>query len=167
VPQSLRNVIERMKVEQGLYVAQQRAEITLNSIGDAVVSTDMHGCVDYLNVAAELITGWSREEARGRPIAEVLDHRRQRYRDDRSTILSTTSCKAIAALGLTGDTVLVDRHGKRMPDRRLGRAHPRLGREARRRRDGVPGHLRNVALTSKMRHLAHHDFLTNLPNRVF
>jgi DNA-binding NarL/FixJ family response regulator len=43
VPQALRNIIERMKVEQGLYVAQARAEITLNSIGDAVISTDMHG----------------------------------------------------------------------------------------------------------------------------
>lgn len=61
VPQSLRNIINRLKVEQGLYVAQARAEITLNSIGDAVVSADMDGRVDYLNVAAERISGWTRE----------------------------------------------------------------------------------------------------------
>ena len=73
VPQSLRNIIERMKVEQALYVAQARAELTLNSIGDAVVSADMGGHIDYLNVAAEKITGWERAHACGRPISEVLN----------------------------------------------------------------------------------------------
>ncbi|WP_158664864.1 PAS domain S-box protein, partial [Escherichia coli] len=69
VPQSLRNVIERMKAEQKLYALQARAQITLNSIGDAVVSVDMHGRVDYLNIAAERMTGWTRDEARGKPVA--------------------------------------------------------------------------------------------------
>jgi DNA-binding NarL/FixJ family response regulator len=65
VPQALRNIIERLKVERGLYIARARAEITLNSIGDAVISVDMAGRVDYLNIAAELVTGWPRDEARG------------------------------------------------------------------------------------------------------
>jgi DNA-binding NarL/FixJ family response regulator len=72
VPQALRNIIQRKVVEEGLYVAQARAEITLNSIGDAVVSTDMRGNVDYLNVTAEHLTGWTRSEARGKAIADVL-----------------------------------------------------------------------------------------------
>jgi DNA-binding NarL/FixJ family response regulator len=57
VPQALRNIIQRKAVEEGLYVAQARAEITLNSISDAVISTDMSGKVDYLNISAEHMTG--------------------------------------------------------------------------------------------------------------
>jgi diguanylate cyclase (GGDEF)-like protein/PAS domain S-box-containing protein len=164
VPQALRNIIERMKVERRLYVAQARAEITLNSIGDAVVSVDMAGRVDYLNIAAELVTGWPREEARGRPVAEVLE------------LIDGGDGHAIAnpvahilhsdqASNLIGDAILVSRHGRRVPiedsaapihdwDRRLVGAVMVF-------RDISD----TVALTSKMRHLAQHDFLTNLPNR--
>ena len=49
-----------------------QAETTLNSIGDAVLSTDLEGNVGYLNLAAEAMTGWSRESAVGRPLEEVL-----------------------------------------------------------------------------------------------
>ena len=45
-----------------------RAEIALNSISDAVIYTDINGNIEYLNMAAEKITGWSREEASGHPI---------------------------------------------------------------------------------------------------
>jgi diguanylate cyclase (GGDEF)-like protein/PAS domain S-box-containing protein len=165
VPQSLRNIIERLKVEQGLYVSQARAEITLNSIGDAVVSVDMAGRVDYLNIAAELVTGWPREEARGRPVGSVLH------------LIDGVSGRAITnpveyvlrsnqVLGLTGQAILVSRHGRRIPiedsaapihdwDRCLVGAVMVF-------RDISD----TIALTSKMRHLAQHDFLTNLPNRV-
>ena len=51
---------------------KERAQVTLNSIGDAVLSTDIAGNVTYLNVVAERMTGWSREEAAGRPLEEVF-----------------------------------------------------------------------------------------------
>ena len=50
-----------------------RAEVTLNSIGDAVLSTDLSGNVTYLNTVAERMTGWSRSEATGRPLAEIFN----------------------------------------------------------------------------------------------
>ena len=166
VPQSLRNIIERMKVERGLYVAQARAEITLNSIGDAVVSVDMNGRVDYLNIAAEQVCGWTREEARGRPIAEVIE-----LVDERSgrTIASPVDdiLHTDQASSLSGDAVLVSRHGQRIPIE--DSAAPI--RDWDRQLVGAVMVFRDisdtVALTTKMRHLAQHDFLTDLPNRAF
>lgn len=165
VPQSLRNVIERMKVEQKLYAVQARAQITLNSIGDAVISVDMHGRVDYLNIAAELMTGWKREDAGGRPIAEVLvlvDGERA------APVVNPVEAVLRDGLveGLSGEVVLVDRHGK---SRRIeDSAAPIFDWDG--QLVGAVMVFRDisdtVALTTKMKHLAQHDFLTNLPNRV-
>ena len=58
VPQSLRNIIQRKAVEAKLHVANARAEITLDSISDAVIGTDLSGNIDYFNLAAERMTGW-------------------------------------------------------------------------------------------------------------
>ena len=164
VPQALRNIIERMKVERRLYVAQAHAEITLNSIGDAVISVDMAGQVNYLNIAAELVTGWPREEARGRPVAEVLE------------LIDGVSGRAITnpvehilhsdqAASLTGDAILVSRHGLRIPIEDSAAPIHDWDRQL----VGAVMVFRDisdtVALTSKMRHQAQHDFLTNLPNR--
>src|ERR1700732_557898 len=48
------------------------ATITLDSIGEGVLRTDIHGNVTYLNGFAEKMSGWFREEALGRPVADVL-----------------------------------------------------------------------------------------------
>jgi diguanylate cyclase (GGDEF)-like protein/PAS domain S-box-containing protein len=164
VPQALRNIIERMKVERRLYVAQARAEITLNSIGDAVISVDMAGRVDYLNIAAELVTGWPREEARGRPVAEVL-----RLVDGGSGRVITNPVDRILhsdqAENLNGGAILVSRHGRRIPIEDSASPIHDWDRQL----VGAVMVFRDisdtVALTTKMRHLAQHDFLTNLPNR--
>ena len=165
VPQSLRNIIERMKVEQGLYVAQARAEITLNSIGDAVISADLGGRVDYLNVAAERITGWERGQASGHPVADVLNI------IDSATGHPITNpvdyvLESDRPLGLTGEAVLVDRDGKRIPiEDSAAPIHDWDGRLV-----GAVMVFRDisntVALASEMRHQAQHDFLTGLPNRM-
>jgi PAS domain-containing protein len=51
---------------------RERALVTLDSIGDAVISIDVAGNIVYLNAVAESMTGWSRQEASGRPQQEVL-----------------------------------------------------------------------------------------------
>src|SRR6202043_8523 len=48
------------------------ADMTLDSIGEAVLRADLQGNVTYLNRIAEKMTGWSREEAQGRPVGDVL-----------------------------------------------------------------------------------------------
>ena len=52
--------------------ARALARVTLDSIGDAVVSTDVSGEITYLNSIAEDLTGWTRDEAVGHPLADVF-----------------------------------------------------------------------------------------------
>jgi diguanylate cyclase (GGDEF)-like protein/PAS domain S-box-containing protein len=69
---TLSDITERKRAEQAIYAEKDRAHVTLQSIGDAVITTDAAALIDYLNPVAERLTGWSLEEARGRPIGEVL-----------------------------------------------------------------------------------------------
>lgn len=50
----------------------EQLRITLNSIGDAMISTDAEGQVSEMNPAAEKMTGWKHAEAQGRPLSEVF-----------------------------------------------------------------------------------------------
>src|SRR6202140_4078337 len=69
---ALRYAIERKIMEEALFVEKERAQVTLNCIGDAVICTDISGKITYLNLVAEKMTGWRRQEASGRSMAEVL-----------------------------------------------------------------------------------------------
>ena len=66
-------MFERRASDEQKFVERERAEVTLNSIGDAVMTTDTLGNVTYLNAEAEGLTGWTRAEAFARPLAEVFD----------------------------------------------------------------------------------------------
>ena len=69
-------MIDRAAISEALFDEKERAQVTLNSIGDAVISTDVKGRVTYINIVAEQLTGWSRAEALGRPLGGgVSDHR--------------------------------------------------------------------------------------------
>ena len=54
-----------------IFDEKERARVTLQSIGDAVITTDIHLAIDYLNPVAERMTQWTMAEARGRPLSEV------------------------------------------------------------------------------------------------
>jgi len=61
------------KIESDLFHEKERAEVTLHSIADAVITTDTQGMVDYLNPVAQLLTGWNAADAQGMPLAKVFD----------------------------------------------------------------------------------------------
>src|SRR6185503_9702194 len=69
---SLRYSVERKAMEEAFFVEKERAQVTLNCIGDAVACTDVSGNITFLNLVAERMTGWSGEEATGRAIADVF-----------------------------------------------------------------------------------------------
>ena len=69
---ALRNAVARRTIEDVLYSEKNRAQVTLDSIADAVICTDIQGNISYLNPVAERMTGWSLKEAAGRPLMDVF-----------------------------------------------------------------------------------------------
>ena len=58
--------------KEALQKEKERAQVTLGSIGDGVITTDMNGNIEYMNTIAEQSTGWKLEDARGRPMLKVF-----------------------------------------------------------------------------------------------
>lgn len=69
---TIANITERKRAEQAIFAEKERAQVTLQSIGDAVISTDAEGRIEYINPVAETLTAWPLAEARGQPIGAVL-----------------------------------------------------------------------------------------------
>jgi diguanylate cyclase (GGDEF)-like protein/PAS domain S-box-containing protein len=69
---TMSDITARKRAEQAIAAEKDRAQVTLQSIGDAVITTDATARIDYLNPVAERLTGWTLDEVRGRPIGEVL-----------------------------------------------------------------------------------------------
>ena len=66
------DITERKVYEEALFREKESAQITLQSIGDGVATTDAEGCVEYLNPVAQELTGWKVEDAVGRPLDEIF-----------------------------------------------------------------------------------------------
>lgn len=165
VAQSLGHIIQRRSVEANLFFERARAEITLNSISDAVIGTDMQGAVDYLNVAAEQMTGWLRDDARGQPIDQVMNLVDV---DSGATVANPVKLvlREHQPMGMKAGTVLMRRDGSHVAIE--DSAAPIV--DANGLISGAVIVFHDVtearSMAMKMAHLAQHDFLTQLPNRV-
>jgi diguanylate cyclase (GGDEF)-like protein/PAS domain S-box-containing protein len=161
----VRDISARKNMEEALFVEKERAQVTLNSIGDAVACTDISGNITFLNLVAEKMTGWSHKEAEGRPMADVLE------------ILDATSRKANSnpmelavdenrTVHLPSNSILVRQDGLEIPiEDSVAPIHDRKGQAT-----GAVIVFRDVsaarAMTLQLAHSAEHDVLTGLPNRA-
>jgi diguanylate cyclase (GGDEF)-like protein/PAS domain S-box-containing protein len=162
VQRELREIEDRSRLNE--QVLSDR--IILNSIGDAVLSTDIDSNVSYLNLAAETMTGWSCKEATGRPMTDVFQIQGA---TDRGTTLNPVQLDVLRqsqTAPLPPNCVLIRRDGMEIPiEVSVSPIHDRQGRIT-----GAVTVVRDVtaarAMALQMAHSAQHDVLTGLPNRV-
>jgi diguanylate cyclase (GGDEF)-like protein/PAS domain S-box-containing protein len=159
------NAVERTTNEEILIIEKERAQATLNCIADALICTDMAGRITFFNPIASSMVGWPLKEAVGRPLTEVL------------RIVDATTRKAIldpmakaASENLTGklplNCVLIHRDGHEVfIEDSVAPIHDREGAVT-----GAVIVFRDVSVaraqSEQMTHLAEHDSLTGLPNRL-
>ena len=165
LPRVLRSMIDWAANTEALFQEKERAQVTLNSIGDAVMSTDLNGRITFLNIVAERLTGWPREEAMDRPLEEVLKIVDAVTRETVSNPmrLAISDNKTV---GLTPNCILLRRDGiEAAIEDSAAPIHDRHGEVT-----GAVMVFHDVssarALSLKMSYLAQHDSLTDLPNRV-
>jgi PAS domain S-box-containing protein len=105
------DITRRKRTEAALRRSEQDLAITLQSIGDAVIATDAEGRIARMNPTAEALTGWTLDEAAGRPLAEVFRIASARTRlpapDPVQQVLNTGR-----VLELANDTRLLARDGR-------------------------------------------------------
>jgi len=93
---------------------QEVFRVTLRSIGDAVITTDIQGCITYINGVGEMLTGWSHEDALGQPLDRVF---RIVNESTRLPVESpaTRALREGAVVGLANHTVLIKKDGAECP----------------------------------------------------
>src|SRR5208283_5046226 len=105
-----RDITERKRAEESLASEKERLLVTLRSIGDGVITTDITGTIVLINKVAENLTGWSQQEAAGRPILEVFNiiDEKTRLKADNPVCRALKSGETVE---LENHTILVARYG--------------------------------------------------------
>jgi diguanylate cyclase (GGDEF)-like protein/PAS domain S-box-containing protein len=158
------DITERKRAEQRFYEQKERAEVTLQSIADAVITTDRAGTVDYVNPIAEKLTGWSSRDACGRNVTDIV----KLVADGSLTPIEDPVSRSLMTgepLSLADQTVLVSRSGAQVPiQATVAPIRARSGQTG-----GAVMVFSDVSRDRRMKRLlsyqAAHDALTGLINR--
>ena len=105
------DVTERLSIERQLAQQHELLKVTLNSIGDAVITTDTTGNVTWLNPVAEHMTGWDLNSAVGHPLTQIFhivdEETRKPIENPVTTCLGRST-----AICLSSHTILISREGE-------------------------------------------------------
>jgi len=69
---TIRNITALRHAKEALHQEKERAQVTLGSIGDGVITTDLNGDIEYMNTVAEQSTGWKLQDARSKPMLKIF-----------------------------------------------------------------------------------------------
>ncbi len=151
--------------ENLLFREKERAQVTLHSIGDGVITTNIDGIIEYMNNEAEVLTGWSNEDAKGKAINLVCSIRREDNHEHHIFPIEEviTSQRMVNS---KGNSIIKQKNDKEFAVEYT--ASPIFNSEG--KLDGVIIVFRNVTemrlLNHKLSYQATHDALTGLINRV-
>jgi diguanylate cyclase (GGDEF)-like protein/PAS domain S-box-containing protein len=161
---TLSDVTERKQAELAVLEEKERAEVTLQSIGDAVITTDAEGIIDYLNPIAEQLTGWALVEARGKRLEQVFRVVSEVNGEDAESIAARCLREGEVIHG-SDQAALMDRLGRELPiQNSAAPIKSRSGEQL-----GAVVVFRDVSRERRLRralsYQATHDALTGLINR--
>lgn len=147
-----------------LFLAKERAEVTVRSIADGVITTDNQGNIEYMNPVAESLTGFRLDEAHGSSLDKIFKPIDEF--SGRSQTKQFISGFSDQQIDLPDRSTLIDRYGNEHAIRSVtGVIRDRDGKA-----DGMVLAISDVSETQKihdhMVHQASHDELTQLPNRT-
>ncbi|MGB3136092.1 MAG: EAL domain-containing protein, partial [Nodosilinea sp.] len=109
VAAQLNMLMQRKRLEEALFREKELAQVTLQSIGDAVITTDAQGRIQYLNPIAQALTGWS-SDAEGLHIRKILAIFNEVTRLPASNPVEL-ALQQEKTVGLESNTVLINRFG--------------------------------------------------------
>jgi len=111
---SFRDITQRRRAEEALQKQSEWLRVTLFSIGDAVITTDTEARVTSLNPVAESLTGWTQQEARGRPLNSAFRIINEQTRQPVENP-ATRALKEGVIVGLANHSVLIRKDGTERP----------------------------------------------------
>lgn len=109
----LENITEKKRAADALAAEKERLSVTLRSIGDAVIATDVSGSIVLMNKVAESLTGWPVAEAEGKPLCDVFKIINELTREPCANPVEKV-LKNGAIVTLDNHTVLVNRDGSEL-----------------------------------------------------
>jgi len=161
----VRSMIELRAKEEAAIQQQERADVILSCTGDAVLISDAAGFVRHLNEPAETLTGWTGREALGRSLGEVFQTVDATSRQAVGDPLATAPAQK-KHVSLCSNCVLVQRNGFEVAIE----GSAAYTRDPMGNKTGAIFIFNDIsaarAKSLELSHLAQHDFLTDLPNRV-